>query len=384
MEPLQFLDYAGVAVFAATGALAASRKQLDIIGFIFLASLTGIGGGTFRDIVLGLTPVFWVQNSLYLAVCVVTAVVLYFIAPLVEYRYRLLLWLDAIGLASYCVMGAAKGLAAGAPPLAAIVTGMMTATFGGILRDVVSGEPSVILRREIYVTAALAGSCHLCRAGNRGRAPCPVGAGVGRSGLRNSRRRAAFRLDDAGLPPPVRPPGRRCRSRPHQYPLITGLAQARHAALDAWDCGRIGHAVAAVIARLDVLLAQFFLDLWPRAMHQDQADAQAGQQVHIVGQGLGELAFGCLAPEGDDEGLAPEGVDIGRDRPEPGDEVLVVRGVAHCSLFFPSSFSAFSRRSQMVFSTLTRAKFLSFASTRVQGARPVEVRSTMSHTADTY
>ncbi len=158
MEPLQFLDYAGVAVFAATGALAASRKQLDIIGFIFLASLTGIGGGTFRDIVLGLTPVFWVQNSLYLAVCVVTAVVLYFIAPLVEYRYRLLLWLDAIGLASYCVMGAAKGLAAGAPPLAAIVTGMMTATFGGILRDVVSGEPSVILRREIYVTAALAGA----------------------------------------------------------------------------------------------------------------------------------------------------------------------------------------------------------------------------------
>jgi len=147
---------------------------------------------------------------------------------------------------------------------------------------------------------------------------------------------------------------------------------------------RIGHAVAAVIARLDVLLAQLFLNLWPRAMHQDQADAQAGQQVHIVGQGLGKFAFGRLAPEGDDKGLAPEGVDIGRDRPEPGDEVLVVRGVAHCSLFFPSSFSAFSRRSQMVFSTLTRAKFLSFASTSVQGARPVEVRSTMSHTADTY
>lgn len=158
MGPLQFLDYAGVAVFAATGALAASRKQLDIIGFLFLASLTGIGGGTFRDMVLGQTPVFWVGNSLYLAVCVVTAVVIYFSAPLVEYRYRLLLWLDAVGLSAYCVMGAAKGLAAGAPPLAAIVTGMMTATFGGILRDVVSGEPSVILRREIYVTAALAGA----------------------------------------------------------------------------------------------------------------------------------------------------------------------------------------------------------------------------------
>lgn len=157
MELLQFLDYAGVAVFAATGALAASRKQLDIIGFFFLASLTGMGGGTIRDLVLGV-PVFWIANSAYLAVCVVTAATVYLAAPLVEYRYRLLLWLDAIGLAAYCAMGAAKGLAAGAPPLAAIVMGVMTATFGGILRDVVSGEPSVLLRKEIYVTAALAGA----------------------------------------------------------------------------------------------------------------------------------------------------------------------------------------------------------------------------------
>ncbi len=152
------LDFVGVAVFAATGALAASRKQLDIIGFVFLASLTGIGGGTVRDLILGQTPVFWIANSAYLAVCVAVAVLLYFTAPLFEYRYRLLLWLDAAGLAAYCAMGAAKGLAAGAPPLAAVVTGVMTATFGGILRDVVSGEASVLLRREIYVTAALAGA----------------------------------------------------------------------------------------------------------------------------------------------------------------------------------------------------------------------------------
>ncbi len=158
LQILQILDYAGVAVFAATGALAASRKQLDIIGFLFLASLTGIGGGTLRDLILGQTPVFWVKNNHYLAVCAATAALVYLAAPYVEYRYRLLLWLDAVGLAAYCVMGAAMGLAAGAPPLAAIVTGMMTATFGGILRDVVSGEPSVVLRREIYVTAALVGS----------------------------------------------------------------------------------------------------------------------------------------------------------------------------------------------------------------------------------
>ncbi len=158
MTFFQFLDLAGVAVFAATGALAASRKQLDIIGFIFLAGLAGIGGGTVRDLVLGITPVFWVASSTYIGVCAVTALVVYVTAPYIEYRYRLLLWLDAIGLAAYCVMGAERGLEAGAAPLVAIVCGMLSASFGGVLRDVISGEPSVLLRREIYITAALVGA----------------------------------------------------------------------------------------------------------------------------------------------------------------------------------------------------------------------------------
>ncbi|MDP2118735.1 MAG: trimeric intracellular cation channel family protein [Hoeflea sp.] len=158
MTLLEILDYAGVAVFAATGALAASRKQLDMIGFIFLAAVTGIGGGTFRDIVLGATPVFWVTRPEYLLVCAGVAVIVYFTAHLVESRYRLLLWLDAIGLSAYSVMGAAKGLAVSGSPVVALVTGMMTATLGGILRDLLSGEPSVLMRPEIYVSAALAGA----------------------------------------------------------------------------------------------------------------------------------------------------------------------------------------------------------------------------------
>jgi len=157
MDQIVFLDYAGVAVFAATGALAASRKQLDFIGFLFLAGVTGVGGGTFRDLILGV-PVFWVQNHDYLLVCAAMALLVYFTAHLIESRYRLLLWLDAVGLAAYCVFGAWKGLIVTGSAVIAIVMGVLTATFGGILRDQLAGEPSVLLRPEIYVTAALAGA----------------------------------------------------------------------------------------------------------------------------------------------------------------------------------------------------------------------------------
>ncbi|MEO3386863.1 trimeric intracellular cation channel family protein [Mesorhizobium sp. CAU 1741] len=157
MDPIILLDYAGVAVFAATGALAASRKQLDIIGFLFLAGFTGIGGGTIRDLVLGV-PVFWVQNHDYIVVCAAMAILVYAGAHLIESRYKLLLWLDAIGLAAYCVFGAWKGLVVTGSGVVAVVMGMLTATFGGILRDQIAGEPSVLMRPEIYVTAAMAGA----------------------------------------------------------------------------------------------------------------------------------------------------------------------------------------------------------------------------------
>ena len=157
MNPILLFDYAGVAVFAATGALAASRKQLDIVGFIFLASVTGIGGGTFRDLILDV-PVFWVLDHAYVLVCAAIGVLVFFAAHRLESRYRLLLWLDALGMSAYSALGAAKGMAATGSPVVAIVMGMLTATFGGILRDLLAGEPSVLLKPEIYVTAALAGA----------------------------------------------------------------------------------------------------------------------------------------------------------------------------------------------------------------------------------
>jgi uncharacterized membrane protein YeiH len=155
---LATLSWVGVVVFAVTGALVASRKQMDIFGFMLLGTVTGIGGGSLRDLLLGELPVFWVNEPAYVAACLVPAALVFFTAHLVRSRYRLLLWFDAVGLAFFCVVGAEKALASGAGAFIAVVMGVVTATFGGIIRDVLGGESPVILRREIYVTAALAGA----------------------------------------------------------------------------------------------------------------------------------------------------------------------------------------------------------------------------------
>lgn len=157
MDAVYLMDFIGVGLFAATGALAASRKQLDIIGFLFMATITGVGGGTVRDLILDV-PVFWVEKHLYILVCAGVAVIVYFTAHLIESRYRLLLWLDALALAAYGVFGAFKGLTITGSPVVAVVMGMMTGTLGGILRDVIAGEPSVLMRREVYISAAIAGA----------------------------------------------------------------------------------------------------------------------------------------------------------------------------------------------------------------------------------
>lgn len=177
MSPVEFMDYAGVALFAATGSLAASRQQVDIIGFLFLGSVTGIGGGTARDLILGV-PVFWVEHPSYVLVCAATAFLVFFTAHLIESRYKLLLWLDAVALAAYGVFGAYKGLAVTESATVAVVMGMMTGTLGGIIRDVLAREPSVLMRQEIYVAAALAGAA-VYVAGARLGVPTPLDAGAG-------------------------------------------------------------------------------------------------------------------------------------------------------------------------------------------------------------
>jgi uncharacterized membrane protein YeiH len=149
---LPWLDLLGIAVFAASGALAAARKGQTAVTFAFFALVTGTGGGTVRDLLID-APIFWVQDARVPLVCMGTAALIW-ITPRAWWKERALDWFDAVGLAAYAVFGAAKALAYGVPPLPAAMMGVMTACLGGIIRDVLAGEPSIVLRPEIYVTAA--------------------------------------------------------------------------------------------------------------------------------------------------------------------------------------------------------------------------------------
>jgi uncharacterized membrane protein YeiH len=151
-----WLDYAAVAVFGATGALAAARQKHDIITFGFFAAVTGVGGGTLRDLLIG-APVFWVQRPDYVVACLVAALAVWVFGS-GQARMKVLLWLDALGMAAYSVVGAAKAASLGVPPFSCVVMGVLTACFGGVLRDVLAHEPSILLKREVYVTCALIGA----------------------------------------------------------------------------------------------------------------------------------------------------------------------------------------------------------------------------------
>src|SRR5918997_4616356 len=155
---VHLFDVLAAVLFAVSGALVASRKGMDVMAFMWLAVITGVGGGTVRYLILDV-PVFWVQNPAHVSACLVTAVVMHFVAPLVESRYRTLLWFDAFGLALVTVAGTVKASDVGAPALVSIAMGAVTGSVGGIIRDTLGHVPSVLLRHEIYVTASVLGAC---------------------------------------------------------------------------------------------------------------------------------------------------------------------------------------------------------------------------------
>jgi uncharacterized membrane protein YeiH len=146
------LDYLGIGIFALSGALVAARKRQDFVTFVFFAVVTGIGGGTARDLLIG-APVFWIHENWMLLICMIAALLVWF-SPAAVWSRRSLIWADAFGIAVYASYGAAKGLAYGLAPVPAAAMGILTACLGGIVRDVLAGEPSILLRQEFYVTAA--------------------------------------------------------------------------------------------------------------------------------------------------------------------------------------------------------------------------------------
>jgi uncharacterized membrane protein YeiH len=149
---LVLLDYFGIAVFAVSGALVAAEKRQTLVTFIFFAVATGIGGGTLRDLLIG-APVFWVQANGTLLICIAAALLVWFVSSR-RFAGAALLWFDAAGIAAYATYGSAKALGFGVAPVPAFAMGVLTACAGGIIRDVLAGQPSILMRPELYVTAA--------------------------------------------------------------------------------------------------------------------------------------------------------------------------------------------------------------------------------------
>lgn len=149
---LDLLDMAGIAVFALSGAVIAAKERQTFVTMAFFALVTGVGGGTVRDLLIG-APVFWMTDSWVAPICLACAALAWF-TPVRIWAGKAFDLADGAGLAAYAVLGSAKALAYGIPPVPAALMGIITGCVGGIFRDVVAGRPSVIVQPQLYVTAA--------------------------------------------------------------------------------------------------------------------------------------------------------------------------------------------------------------------------------------
>jgi uncharacterized membrane protein YeiH len=154
---IYLIDIVGTFVFAISGALAASEKRFDIFGAGILALVTAVGGGSLRDMLIGSTPVGWMQDLNYLAVIVAAVLISYFFKPYILKLRRTMFLFDTIGIGLFTILGIQKTLSVGLSPVIAIMMGTVSAVFGGVLRDVLSNEVPLIFRGEIYATTCLAG-----------------------------------------------------------------------------------------------------------------------------------------------------------------------------------------------------------------------------------
>ncbi len=157
-EIILVLDYVGTFAFAISGALAAARKQFDLFGGVFLGFVTAIGGGTLRDVMLN-APVAWLHNITYFYIVLVAVILTFLFQNTIEKYSKTLFLFDTIGISVFTIIGMQKGLTLAIHPILAVMMGILTAVFGGIVRDMMCVNIPLIFRKEIYATACLVGGC---------------------------------------------------------------------------------------------------------------------------------------------------------------------------------------------------------------------------------
>ena len=198
------LDLAGTFVFALSGALKAAKHQLDWLGVVVLATLTGVGGGMVRDVLLGDTPPAVFRDERFFVACLLGAAAVIAAAPTVAARWNRVMLADAVGLGLFAALGAAKGLAHGLGPIGVVLMGALTAVGGGVVRDVLVGERPAVLDRGFYATAALLGAAVLLALDAAGAATTPslFAAAAACTGLRFVAMARRARLPRTALPSP--------------------------------------------------------------------------------------------------------------------------------------------------------------------------------------
>lgn len=157
MTIFQFLDYAGTGVFAVSGALAAMNKRFDPFGVLILGIVTAVGGGTLRDVLIGRTPVGWMQDINYTYIILGAVVIAIAFRGYLGYIRRTMFLFDAIGLGLFTIIGVEIGSEAGLPALICILLGTLSASFGGVIRDLLSNEVPLIFHKEVYASLSILG-----------------------------------------------------------------------------------------------------------------------------------------------------------------------------------------------------------------------------------
>lgn len=158
MEQLYFAaDILGTVAFAISGVLVAMEKRLDLFGVGIIALVTAIGGGTLRDLLIGNTPVTWTTTPVYMYVILGSVFFAILFQSRLEYLRTSLFLFDTLGIGLYTMVGIEKGVEAGLEPLICVTLGTITASFGGVLRDILCNDIPVIFRKEIYATACILG-----------------------------------------------------------------------------------------------------------------------------------------------------------------------------------------------------------------------------------